>query len=249
MNYLKDWLPSDTESFLPSLHAVLLNPLNPVKSSSGLMPHMAHLLGVGYNQQVSTISEVADCLSRNESIRVIMFCDDFAGTGHQIVSKLIEVLAADKLLKDVCESRCHEGNPIALCVALGVSFDVALSRIRQSGPDWLPILAHAGELLCEQDRAFSDSSSIFPESDLRAWSKDLIVDQVGKDLAKRWPGGYGDGQALVVTADNVPNNTLPAICRSGKVQGMAWRALSSVHPLLRAEMERLFLLLSREDRE
>ncbi len=224
-DYITDWSPTNVDGPLPTLHAVLINQLGPIKSAAVYLPHIAHLLGVGFNQEVSSISEVAHCLARNRGIRVIICCDDFSGTGQQIVSKFIRKLASNELLHKMCEDRRQEGNPIAFGVVLGVGFDDALQRIRTSGPDWLPILAHAGEQLGEQDRAFSDSSRVFPEPILRAWSKDLIIDQIGKNLNPKGPGGFKDKQALVVTADNVPNNTLPAIWRSGLVQGVEWNAL------------------------
>ena len=224
-NYITDRLPTGTDVSLPQIEAVLVNPLGPIKSSSAFLPHIAHLLGAGNKQKVRTIDKVADFLAGNERIRVILFCDDFAGTGKQILTQLIEALAADEQLQNICEKRRQEGNPVTLGVVLGISFDNALLKIRTSGPDWLPIMAHAGEQLGEQDRAFSDGSRVFPEPELRAWAKDLVIDQIGKHLSRRWPGGFDDVQAIVVTADNIPNNTLPAICRSGSVQEVAWRAL------------------------
>ena len=223
--YIADSLLTGTSDSFPRFQTALVNPLGPFKSSSGILPHMAHLLGHDPRPKGLSISDVAKFLARNDNLQVIMFCDDFAGTGQQVVSQLIKVMAADDLLQEVCERRSLEGNPIAFAVVLGISFDNALTRIRNSGPAWLPILAHAGEQLGEQDRAFSDSSHIFSDPELRAWAKDLVIDQVGRYLLPDWPGGFNDGQALVVTADNVPNNTLPAIWKSGKVQGMEWRAL------------------------
>ncbi len=224
-DYITGWSPTNAGDSLPELHAILINPLSPTQSASGYVPHIAHLLGVGFDQEVSSIGEVADCLAENRSTRVIMFCDDFTGTGQQVVSKIIEVLATDEFLRELCVDRRKKGYPIAFGVVLGVGFDDALLRIRTSGPDWLPIIAHAGEQLGARDKAFSDSSRIFPEPELRAWAKDLIVNRVGRHLIPRWPGGYGDSQALVVTEDNVPNNSLPAIYSSGSVLGVEWRAL------------------------
>ena len=229
-NYISDWSPAEADVSLPRFQAVLVNPLGPLKSSSGFLPHIARLLGAGnrqkvINTKVINTNEAADYLTRNERIRVMMFCDDYAGTGQQIMSRLIKVFAADKSLQEICECRRQEGNPVTLGVILGISFDDALQKIRTSGPDWLPIMAHAGEQLGEQDRAFSDSSRIFPEPELRAWAKDLVIDQVGQHLSSKWPGGFDNSQALVVTADNVPNNTLPAIWKSGSVQGVEWHAL------------------------
>ena len=164
-------------------------------------------------------------LASNKDTRLIVFCDDFVGTGRQVQTRLVEKLTASRELRDLCERRSRDGVPIALAVILGVCFEDGLQKIRRSGPDWLPIMAHAGHTLTEEDKAFSDSSVVFPEPEQRTTAKNLIVDNIGTKLASNWPGGFGDLQALVVTADNVPNNTLPAICRSGSVQGMKWRAL------------------------
>ena len=186
---------------------------------------MAHLLGAGVQQEVVPVEHVSGRLAEDENTRVILFCDDFAGTGQQILTQLFEALGSDGVLQDVCESRAQEGRPVALGVVLGVGFADALRKIQMSGPKWLPVFAHAGDRLEESDRAFSATSSVFPESGLRAWAKTLVVDQVGGSLSPYWPGGFGDLQALVVTAYNSPNDTLPVIWKSGLVQGIAWKAL------------------------
>ena len=217
--------PYDLDTTPTALQALLINPLGPVKSAAAVLPHMAHLLGAGSSQEVVSLGEVGASLKRNDSLRVILFCDDFAGTGRQIIENVVKELASDLIIKDVCKSRYREGRPVALGVVLGVGFVNALSNIRASGLEWLPVLAHAGELLREGDRAFSDESSIFPEPDLRAWTRDLVLNRIGKSLSPRWPGGFGNLQSLVVTTDNAPNDSLPAICRSGVVQGMPWKAL------------------------
>ena len=223
--FIQDWSPSELNPLPTTLQALLVNPLGPIKSSAAVLPHMAHLLGAGSRQVVAPAEEVGRILKRNKDIRLIFFCDDFTGTGQQILTNLIHALASDPTLKDVCESRSIAGRPVALGAVLGVGFANALSRIRNSGPSWLPVFAHAGEELGQSDRAFSVRSSIFPESALRDWSKDLIVNRVGSSLYPSQPGGFGNLQALVVTADNAPNDTLPVIWRSGDVQGVRWRAL------------------------
>ena len=210
---------------LPSLQALLVNPLGPIKSAAGVLPHIAHLLGAGSVQQVVPVENVADRLKADDRLQVILFCDDFAGTGQQILSELVDTLASDEELKGVCEIRCRDGRPVVLGVVLAVAFAGALTKIRESGPGWLPVLAHSGERLEDGDRAFSATSTVFPEPELRAWAKTLVVDKAGSYLSPRWPGGFGNLQAMVVTADNAPNDSLPVICRSGSLHGIAWKAL------------------------
>ena len=223
--YMPERSSVGSDASLPDLHALLVNPLGPVKSAAAVLPHMAHLVGAGRSQEVVRVEDMADRLTKDERIQVILFCDDFTGTGQQILNQLIEALTRDRVLQRVCESRSRGGRPVALGIVLGVGFAEALMKIRISGPKWLPVFVHAGMELGDDDRAFSNTSSVFPEPELRAWSKELVVDQVGGGLFPRWPGGFGGLQALVITADNVPNDTLPAIWNSGLVQGVAWKAL------------------------
>ena len=220
--YIQEWPSGELP---PSLRALLINPLGRLKSAAGVLPHMAHLLGAGTQQGVVSVKDVADMLNKDEKTRVLLFCDDFAGTGQQILSNLVYALSNDRVLKGVCESRSRKGNPVALGIVLGVGFTDAIRRIRLSGPNWLTVFAHAGQHLEDSDRAFSDTSLVFPEAEFRAWSENLVVDHVGKSLSPRWPGGFDNLQALVVTADNTPNDTIPALWKSGLVDGMAWNAL------------------------
>ena len=223
--HVSGWSLTSDDDSLPSLQAVLVNPLSPLKSSSGLLPHMGHLIGAGRDQAVVPLAKVADYVSDNTMTKLVIFCDDFAGTGQQIKSRLVHRLSISEKLQETCEKRIEEGNPIVLGVLLGAAFEQALDSIRRSGPEWLPIMAHAGVQLKECDKAFSGSSDVFPEPELRAHAKSLVVDQIGKGLSPSAPSGFGSLQALVVTSDNVPNNTLPVIWRSGQVQGVQWRAL------------------------
>ena len=225
----KDYLPQArsprNSQSSPRLNALLVNPLGPVKSTAAAIPHIAHLLGAGTSQKVAPVEGVSKFLKENEHVRLILFCDDFAGTGQQISNQLIDKLAHNGEFRNVCEARSYIGKPVSLCVVLGVAFVEALEKIRTSGPDWLPVLAHAGKCLDDSDKAFSEFSTVFPEPEFRAWSKALVVDKVGKYLSPRWPRGFGDLEAMVITADNAPNDTLPILCRSGSMHGITWKAL------------------------
>ena len=219
-------LPSEpSEGYIPDLRALLVNPLGPVKSAASVLPHMSHLLQAGNKQQVLPLWKVAEQLSQNEDIQVVLFCDDFSGTGTQVSQRLVQALANNDRFKAVCLSRSRIGKPVVLGVVLGVAFGNAISNIRRSGPGWLPTIVHAGDLLDRCDQAFSENSRVFPESEFKQWAKTLVIDRVGRQLSPQSPGGFGNLQSLVVTSDNTPNDTLPAIWRSGSVLGLPWRAL------------------------
>ena len=87
----KSYMPNrptvGSNTSLPSLHAVLINPLGPVKSAAGVLPHMAHLLGSGVRQKVVRMEDVAAHLAEDNEVQVILFCDDFTGTGRQIATQ------------------------------------------------------------------------------------------------------------------------------------------------------------------
>ena len=223
--YAQQCPPTEPGGPVPQLEAILISALGPLKSASAVMPHVAHLLGKGILQRVSSVEQVTGELKRPNHTQVVLFADDFAGTGEQIASALIDSLAADPALKEICHHRLQDGYPLAVGVLLAVAFESAVTRILLSAPAWLPIFVCAGEVLDDSDQAFSDRSSIFQEAWLREQSKSLVVDTIGRSLWPDAPGGFGDMQALVVTADNVPDTTLPAIWRSGMVNGTSWRAL------------------------
>ena len=69
---------SPSDDYLPDLRALLVNPLGPVKSAAGVLPHMSHLLQAGIEQQVVPLEKVAEQLSLHEDIQVVLFCDDFS---------------------------------------------------------------------------------------------------------------------------------------------------------------------------
>ena len=67
--YIADSLLTGTNDSFPRLQAALVNPLGPFKSSSGILPHLAHLLRNGPKQKILSIDEVAQFLSRNDTCR------------------------------------------------------------------------------------------------------------------------------------------------------------------------------------
>ena len=67
-----------------------------------------------------------------------------------------------------------------------------------------------GDPLGAGGELFGENSDVFPESGERNVAKS-VAEEIGRQLAKRWPFGYGDLQAAVVFDGSCPNNSLPIL--------------------------------------
>ena len=67
------YLPNSASAFgditASGFRAILVNPLGPVKSAAGVLPHMAHLLGAGASQKVVQMEDIAESLTRDEKVQ------------------------------------------------------------------------------------------------------------------------------------------------------------------------------------
>lgn len=142
-------------------------------------------------------------ISNDHSIKALVFIDDFVGTGNSLAAYLEQMdLELSKLL-------IEKGIKV-VCVAV-VACQEGVKAIQERIPHLnVPIDFHYLELLNEQDKAFSESSRVFPEPQERDLARRLAL-QHGKLLEKDHPLGYGDLEALVVFEQNCPNNNLPIL--------------------------------------
>jgi hypothetical protein len=112
-----------------------------------------------------------------------------------------------------------------LVLLFGVGYDRALGDLEGQSTKSLKVTAIAGLVLDDTDRAFSQTSTIFYPLKFRRKARYILTKTIGKSLNPDWPEGFGRCQSLIVLHDNVPDNTLPAINKSGSVRGFYWKAL------------------------
>ena len=215
-----------TATALTSRHStIILKPVGDFKSSSGLIRLVPHVLGNDQSRRVADVGGLSSQLGSDDTRITVVFCDDFLGTGTQLNDTVLRRFSEDRDLKGICESRAKRGNPITLLLLFAVAFDSALEAVRRARLDSVNIVISAGEILTDSDRAFSNSSSVFKNPQVRAHAEHLVVKKIGANLAPSWPAGHGAQQALVVTEWNTPSATLPVFTYSGHVNGFPWTPL------------------------
>lgn len=142
-------------------------------------------------------------------IQSIVFIDDIIGGGKQAT--------------DFC--RDNLGNILVdkyYCSLL--AFNNGLERIRNES-DFKKVFTTY--TLTDADKAFSETSEIFSDKEIREKIK-IISQYYGQKIYPKGPLGYDDSQALIAFSHNTPNNTLPIIWASvnnEKHPGVPWNPL------------------------
>jgi len=163
-------------------------------------------------------SEISDWMrSHADKDALVLFVDDFAGTGSTILKGLRKFFD-QKGIEEIKRIFLNEGR--ILCYLL-YSFPEALDKLHTEYPKvkFLPINVFGDEVM-----ALDPSAGIFENEDEINFAKEMLI-QIGRELDPQYPLGFGDVGALVCFNNTIPNNTLPIFWRSGTVNDKPWRAL------------------------
>lgn len=156
-----------------------------------------------YYGNVVERGKLSAALTSGNSIKAVVFVDDFVGTGNSACA-YFEQLAAD--CGQVLRSRGIKAYFVVLC-----GFQSAISKVEKKLLQLdLPITIHVCDPLDDSARCFSETSYVFAGVIERQKAKD-IASTYGLRLQKGTPLGYGNCQAAVVFADSCPNNSLPIL--------------------------------------
>ena len=151
-------------------------------------------------QSVHTLDSLERRFPTNSDIQRLVLIDDFSGTGLTLVNGLRQHL---ELLRQV------NASGVRIIVIALVGFSQAREQvetfIRESS---LEADVYFCDELGTEHKAFSDSSSIFPDPVERDLARQ-IAEIKGVALEQRHPLGYRDTQGLIVFHQSCPNNTLP----------------------------------------
>jgi hypothetical protein len=90
-----------------------------------------------------------------------------------------------------------------------------IERLNSSFKRFRKIVAY--KYLSEEDKAFSTESRIFSNVHDKS-ETERVFKLVGEQLEKKYPLGYKNMQSLTIFWDNAPNDTLPALIKSGSIK-------------------------------
>ena len=76
----------------------------------------------------------------------------------------------------------------------------------------------------DEVRAFAPDAGIFEDDGDRAFAEEAML-QIGRQLVRQNPLGFGNMGALVSFHNTIPNNTLPVFWCAGKANGREWTPL------------------------
>ena len=154
-------------------------------------------------ENIVDIMRLPDELAKGRKIQSIVIVDDFVGTGKTAVTGLQEM---DSQIGS--ELQCLD---ITVHFVAVTGFREASKSIeRTAGRFKFELRVQVCDMLEKEDRAFSDSSEVFPDERERKEAQ-ALAEEVGTKLVKNNALGYGRCQALVVFDSSCPNNTLPLL--------------------------------------
>ena len=169
-------------------------------------------------QRVVEPSLVADSIGgvEGESIRGIVVVDDMLGTGQNLVEKLME------RVEDFKTASMGGSIPLLVVVLNGTSEGEA--RVRAYLERDLPnAQVEVCELLEPNCFAFGPTTGFWSSEEEKQRAKALIL-ELGTQVQRRRPLGYGDQGLLLTFARNCPDNTLPILHSRGRGE-RKWRPI------------------------
>lgn len=200
---------------------LVVNPMPPGKSADFIIYRLRTMA----NLSATNICRLPSLATRIESAPrdlVLVFADDFIGTGSQCARSVVGKITSDSRVRDAVIAKTRRGTTVRLLILACAAFDDGIVRVEQSAPPWLTTTVCAAEIFEATSRAFSNVSSIFPDVRMRGAAFDLFSARVGSQLHFGAPRGFDNCESLVVFEHNAPNDTLPVLWKSGVVDQDVW---------------------------
>lgn len=204
---------------------VISNPVGPMKSPEAMHLTFRSISGLVPTRNAVEFDRLPQRIEAADRL-VVIFLDDFLGTGGQFADVLNKQLLANDRLRTAIRAKGR--SLIRFYVLVCVAYEEGLLRAVQAlreAPTWLKMKLLAGDILRADSKVFSSESSVFRERLVRSVAEDIVVRQIGARLHPSAPEGWGGLQSLVVFEHNTPNDSLPVIWKDGQVGNQLWRAL------------------------
>ena len=180
---------------------ILVSTLNKSAGKSGLSYcRLFALENQIWQDSVLPLSDVEKMVGDVGRYQRLVLVDDFMATGNTVVTGLRD---SSEVLKAINA----EGVRIVVLAVAG--FGEGIHRIERAAERFgIDVEVHVCDVLGPEDKVFSETSTIFGDSDDLIRAKN-VARQKGEILDVRRPLGYGNMEAAVVFFQNCPNNTLP----------------------------------------
>lgn len=156
-----------------------------------------------YVENVIEKGKLAQALAEKEDVGVLVFVDDFVGTGRSACEYLRQL--------DVTISQIVAERGIKVFFIAVVAYVVGWKSVEEAAENLqMNVQSHCCELLDESARCFGARSVIFSDAKEREFAKSIAL-RHGKMLQKRQSLGYGDLEMAVVFERGCPNTSLPIL--------------------------------------
>lgn len=153
-----------------------------------------------YLPNIVDTSGIKALVRKNSDVKVVLFLDDFVGTGTQ---------AKDYLkMHDVLIRELREQGLRTLFVTVIAHTKGAKSLEQFIEKRGLGLEFHALEYVSEDDRIFRGKNTRFKDEDRRRDAESICA-HWGQKLEARHPMGYGELELALVLERGCPNNSLP----------------------------------------
>ena len=146
---------------------------------------------------------------------LLLVADDFAATGNSLVRGF--GAACDQYGEQLAPF-FEEGR--VLCYTL-YAMPEALDQLREKFPD---LEVNCMKCFGDEVRALSPDAGIFGDYAEVQFVTEMVL-QLGRELVRQSPLGFGDMGLLVAFSNTIPNNTLPIFWSNGSVAEKPWKPL------------------------
>jgi hypothetical protein len=157
---------------------------------------------------IVTLDALQSILPRMEEAKLLVFIDDFIGSGNSAASNVA------KLSGEVGEILRDRG--IGCLFIAVVGFEGSKLKIESAAESsHLPMDVHICDPINQSARFFSEQSSVFA-SDRDREDARVLASRFGSRLVKNAPLGHENGQCGIVFESGCPNNCLPILWQESK---------------------------------
>ncbi|OGO34050.1 MAG: hypothetical protein A2Z16_17005 [Chloroflexi bacterium RBG_16_54_18] len=168
-----------------------------------------------YSENVIERSKLISFFTQDQDVQALIFLDDFIGSGSSACEQF------SSLANDIGDQLRELKIKLFFIAVTG--FQNRLAKVEEHLEKLnLPISVRICHPLDSSNHCFGIDSRIFPD-ELERLQAMRIAEEIGRQLVKTNPLGYGNCQSTVIFPDSCPNNNLPILWAESETPH--WRPL------------------------